>query len=354
MDYFEEPFVLECDEHWEFNSAINELIQKEVESRTSDIRSDYENVKINNEELVLENNSLKQQIYEHNNKINGLSNRDNISDKILSKLSKDNIRGFVEFAYEADFKESGSMDGAPLWFELIINHYSNRQELFDVFKICRIEVPSWATTFRLPFDWTKDELDHFFDTMYNHYVCNGQIYSGNINFWYREIAYRDIHADPIKNMDHNYSEIPWQFVLRHPLLNTKEYCEKMANAINKGGNGRYFAAINEFQKLSDENLATLVNCIDIGKQIRDFTDSNSPLKQLIMQNLQLIHNRQKLDLLYPLIIKIWDAEKYLSKMPKDYCVDYMKSVGVSNKNKILESTLLTKEEKLELLAEVVE
>jgi hypothetical protein len=344
MNYDYDPCDGETyDENWEFSSTVNELIQKEVTARSNSFKEHYENLKS-------ENSKLQQNLYEKNMEVQYLSaqlhdmvTKNKLFETILSRLNKDTIQDYIALTYEPDFNEDGQFE-TPLWFKLIVNYYSHRDEIIDLLKVFDINIPKWVLTFRLPFEWTKGELDHFFNTIYNHYVCNGQIYSHNLNFWMGEKI-----DDPIANMNKNYSEIPWQFVLRHPLLNTPEYCKKMADAINKGGNGVYFAVITDYQNLSDENLDILINGIDFSK-IKKLNDNNA-FSRLMLNNIGRIKDVSNLDLIYPLLINVWRAETYISKMPKRYYIKFLKSNGTNDL--IINSTILTKPEKLELLSDII-
>lgn len=344
-NYDYEPEVL--DENWEFNSALNELIEKEIEKRTEEFRDNYNNTIQTNTRLKSDLIQRDKDIREIKNQLNNLSLENKVSKDVLARLNKDNMSGLISFTYDTDFKE-GYDNEIPKWFTLLVNYYCHKDEVINIFRLCGINLPSWVSSFRLPFDWTKDELDYFFKTIGNHYVCNGCIYSDNLRFWYGN----DL-GDPKAVMSkRNYSEIPWQFVLRHPLLNTSEYCEKMAMEINKGSNGYYFSRVVDYQTLNDENLNILINALDVSK-IKGL-NSNDYISSLVLKNLSLITDEAKLNVLFPMVSKVWQAEKYIEKMPKKYYIKYLKNEGKDAISTILESKTLTKSEKEELMSKIVE
>jgi len=227
---------------------------------------------------------------------------------------------------------------------LIINYYSIKDKIIALLKSCNIDVPDKAYNFRLPLDWTEEELDIFFDTMANHYVCNGCIYSENIGFWYRERLW----DKPIENCRHNYSEIPWQFVLRNPLLNSDKYVVKIAEAINKGGNGTYFAKIFDYQKLNDEYIKYLVNNINYPKE------GKGEVYKFLIGNIQFIEGDINANTIYQLLKDGWNTIGKIELLPKKYLLKYLNDFkGDKLYDVVKKCTTLTKEDKAELLKNIV-
>jgi hypothetical protein len=337
MEYYDEYDSPQCDENWEFNQIINSLIDKEVNIRTEQVQTNLNTyiAKCNKSELEIigKNKTIK----ELSNNIETLKNTNIIFNEIVGNLNKDNIEEFINVIYKQDFNESGNI---PIWFRLIVNYYSHKDKIISFLRYCKIDVPKKVETFRLPFDWNKEELNVFFNNMRNHYCCNGCIYENNLEFWYRE-GYWD---KPIDNCKHSYSEIPWQFILRNPLLNTKEYCDKMADAINEGNHGVYFYKILDYQNLDEDNLKLLINNIDLTKIKKS---SNDMFQNLILKNIKIL-NEEKYEIIYPLVFKVWRELDYIIQMPKKYLVRYLHEKGIDAKEIIFKLKVLTKEEKMEI------
>jgi hypothetical protein len=262
-------------------------------------------------------------------------------------MTKENIVNIIDILFTKDYNEK-SYDKVPVWFELIVNYYSNRASILSILRSVGYEVPNWADSVMLPSDWSKEYLDLFFDNISKHYVCNGCIYSDNIGFWYGE--HRSSLIDIPKMITHSsYSEIPWQFVLRNPLLNSKEYVLKMAQAINKGSHGEYFSKVTEFQKLNQDNLEEFINNINIKYS------KLSDIPSVIINNISLISDHNKLDKIYNLFVRnsyetSYNADKYLKQFPKDYSIRFIKGKHEGSEKYLKSSKNLTKEEKVELLS----
>jgi hypothetical protein len=342
MDYYEDFDPSQYDENWEFNSVINDLIEKEVDLRTEKVQESLAKYMTRNNELTKENSEFKSKIITLESRLSQIENKNSFFDDIVNSINKDTVESFIKIIYNPDFNEGNSFDYAPVWFRLIVNYYSNKGKIISFLRYCGIDVPKSADNFRLPLNWNKEEIDAFFDNINNHYVCNGCIYSDNIGFWYRE----GLWDKPIDNCKHNYSEIPWQFVLRNPILNSLEYCEKMAAAINKGSHGLYFIKVCDYQKLSDENLSIFLNSIKITDRLdRDVVN-------LLIKNVKVL-NEKNLDKLYPYIKNSYRAIDTFVLMPKKYVIKYLHEDNVKAKDLIPEIKIFTKEEKLKLLAEFI-
>ena len=47
----------------------------------------------------------------------------------------------------------------------------------------KVILPKNIENFRLPIDWTEEEMDIFFENMYKHVNCNGCSYKENLRYW---------------------------------------------------------------------------------------------------------------------------------------------------------------------------
>lgn len=124
------------------------------------------------------------------------------------------LLNFLSWFWEVDYTENSY--NVPLWLIALTNYYSHKDEVIEFLKILNIKLPKNIENFRLPIDWTEAEIDIFFITVYNHSNCNGCTYERNLNFWGTS------SLDSVEEQcNRHYSEIPWQFVLRNPILKKK-------------------------------------------------------------------------------------------------------------------------------------
>ena len=333
----------------EADLVFQDYKEKMVDLVKSDIKTHYDSVEKENTYLKETNEKLRKEFNELKKKSENQFNIDTKAEfmqDIFKYISKDNIEKLIKLAYTPDFHEKAQFDGdAPVWFESVVNYYSNKDKVIEIFKACGVDVPKYANDFRLPFDWNKEEIDVFFSTIYNHYNCNGCTYEDNIGFWYREAA--RFNFDPIQNCKHNYSEIPWQFVLRNKILNSPDYCIKMANAINKGNHGTYFMKIMDYQTLDKDNLKAFVNALDI-------TKGNDSIYNFVVNHLDLIDDNKKVKKLYDILnLESWGCSSTLEHFPKEYIIKYIKGKHSGSKEMITKTKKLTKQEKLELMADYI-
>lgn len=328
------------DENFEFNSVMNKLLETEINKRISDIKNERDSLlqlNKNNREKI---NTLEKELSEQTKSLNITLAKDDFIKDALKNLNKDTVDDFIRIIYDTDFNEQVYSNDCPIWFKLIINYYSIKDKIISLLKSCDINIPDKAYNFRLPLDWTEEELDVFFDTMRNHYVCNSQIYSENIGYWYRE----SLWDNPIKNCNHNYSEIPWQFILRNKLLNSGKYIKKIVDAINSGGNGRYFSKILDYQKLNKNNIKYLVNNIKYPEKYND------DLFKLLSDNIEFIEGDKNIKSIYELLKKSWNPISKIEKLPKKYLIEYLSELDFNKlQDEIKKCTILNKEEKLDLL-----
>ena len=285
----------------EADLAFEEYKERMYDLVKSDIKTHYDSIEKENTYLKETNQKLKKEFDELKKKSENQFNIDTKADfikDIFSKITKENVIKLISLIYKPDFNESylnendeDRFSHEPAWFTMIVNYYSNKNKIIAILRACDIKVPKYAETFRLPCDWTKEELNVFFDTIYNHYNCNGCTYTDNLRFWYENAA--GVEFDPIKSCQRGgYSELPWQFVLRNKILNSPEYCIKMANQINEGGNGQYFIKVVDYQTLDEQNLKTFVNALDVPK------NTNNSVFNFIIDHLDLVDDTKKIGQLF--------------------------------------------------------
>ena len=94
---------------------------------------------------------------------------------------EDFVYNFLDLLFKSDFNESTYE--VPTWLGAIVNYYSNKEFVIQVLNLLHVKMPDNIAKFRLPMDWTEEELDCFFDTMRNHIVCNGYTFENNLRFW---------------------------------------------------------------------------------------------------------------------------------------------------------------------------
>ena len=152
---------------------------------------------------------------------------DTLKSKLNNAADKDEeeklLYNFLDCFFEKDFIENTYE--VPLWFGCAVQYYNNRETIFKILKMLDIDFPGDLESmkhFRLPQDWTEEELDAVFANMSNHVNCNGCHFKDNLRFWKPNAL-----DDPIKVCNNEYfTEIPWQYLLRNPLLKKEKYLKE--------------------------------------------------------------------------------------------------------------------------------
>jgi hypothetical protein len=325
------------EERPDFISTIEETITAEVNRRCSEIqeRCDY----FSNEyyKMFFEIKRITEELEKANKR--EVSN-DFVTNNIVSKINKDNIEHLFEFLLTKTHNEEDSMD-CPVWLKLLVNYYNDKELVLKLLNIAKVDYPDYAKTIRLPYEWNEQELDLFFDTMHNHYVCNGAIYRANLGFWYREWQYGKFDIE--KGLSHNYSQVPWQFLLKNPLLNSEKYAHKMASEINRGNHGTYFIEVFDYQKLDSEIKNIIFREI---KKLPEMSRWN--FYKLMERNLDSL-SEEWMNKYFNTLVKEdgYNIIDKINKLPKEYIYKFLRQH--KNVFEVLPKINLTEQEKVEFV-----
>ena len=288
------------------------------------------------ERLTKENNNLKKANIRLAKAVNGFTvANDNFElFNLLMNRIKKNIEGldgeekslavyeFLDCFFERDFKENTYE--VPLWLGCATQYYSNRTAIFAVLRALGFTLPEDIENFRLPQDWTEEELDEFFAHMGNHVNCNCCHFQDNLRYWKPNAL-----DDPMKVCSRTFSEVPWQFLLRNPLLKKEKYLAEIGRmfCVPKGKYHAYqwyhFAKIIEYQDLTPEEIKIIIDNID-------YTYFNKTkdegLNKFLLKNIELIDNEVFLDVLYRCFYDSYTfkSQNILLKMPYGYIKQYLK------------------------------
>lgn len=333
-DFYQEPS--------EFDEKMEELKSYLMDSVKQDIKSDLEYYKSHTEKSRKEVSELKSKIKSLELENNNLHKSNDVADVILSKISKGNVEKIISTLFEPTFNED--VYDCPLHWGLYVNYYKNREQVLKILKFASVDVP-YDSSVILPHEWDKSLLDNFFDRMDSHVNCNCQTYSGNLRFW----SYR--HAkDPFSYT--SYSEIPWQFVLRNPLLNSREYALKIAKEMsceNGFNNGYKFSKIDEYQSLSDDVLKIIVENTSINKK-----NTKGDVGKFLIRHIEYVKNDDTLEIIVSILKHIWKPYKEAAKLPEKYQIEYAKSLSrVDEKIEFLKVSTLSQEIKAKIFCEAV-
>lgn len=323
----------------EFNEKFEELKNYLIESAQSDTSNEIKRLSSENRELRKEIKKLSEQNNDLQKRNKTVVANDKVTQIITNQISEGNVCKLIESLFVKTFDEN--IYDTPLFWSIYVNYYNNRKDVISLLRFAGVKIPDELESIVLPHEWNEELLDKFFDTMYAHYNCNGEIYENNLRFWTYSMA-----AHPFdKKYFLCYDEIPWQFVLRNPLLNSQKYAVKIAEEINKGGNGIYFSKICHYQELSQDVLQTIVNNLKVPQYpiITDF----------LTDHIELVTDKKILNNLYLTLVDKYGGTKYILQMPDEYQEKYVKSLDNPEKMiNFLNMAKFSKEKKMKLLGNI--
>lgn len=335
MSYYDEEDFYEQSK---FDEKINELkdclrdsVRQEIQDQITQLQRENKKLKEENDDLRNKNKSI-----EYENK--GLLSTNKVLNILTDKISEENIYKIIQVIFPKTFNEK--TNDCPEFWSTYVNYYCNRKDVITLLKYANVKIPSELENIILPHDWNEELLDKFFDTMYKHVNCNGCTYEGNLRYWSYRMA-----ANPFSNS--SYDEIPWQFVLRNPLLNSEKYALKIAKAMNEGYNGLKFKEICSYQHLSKEILKLIVDKLVVKEK------SDKAIFDFLINHIEFVSDMERLDILYPEIEYRWHCYDAVLKMPKEYQMKYAMSISrMEDRIEFLNKTNLSKEEKSQILGSI--
>lgn len=282
------------------------------------------------------NQIINKKLFNDTNRID-LNFYGNIIDSV-KKHNNDKVvmHYFFDLLFKRDFNELHN--DAPLWISLVTEFYYHKEDVIQLMRILEIETPDNIDKFRLPLDWNESELDVFFNTLQNHSNTNQLIYRSNLKFWAQNAL-----LDVLEMCNTQYSNIPWQYVLRNPLLKQEKYLRKIGKSLCGDIHGYKFYRILDFQSLDNNQIKIILDNIDYIS-----LSSKSEVYDFILKcDLSLIDNPAFLDKIYRdnVTSYTFKVSNKIFEMPYNYrksyiednlerSLDYLSSKSISNINKL--------------------
>jgi hypothetical protein len=329
------------------SEAIDKMIQDEIKKGISEFNDEFECTKNALEEYRQSYQDVSNKLKEQQKVNKQINEFKTFQERVNENNFETLIDGLNLEEVEIGFRGMDSEE-IPTWFRLLCTYYKDKERLFTLMDMFNIKYPAWAKTFKIPFDYDERELDLIFNHMGKMYVCNGQIYSGNMGFYFRE--QRKYNGDIFKLfINECYVEIPWNLLLMNPLLTTDKYFNKVIESLTKKeSNSEYFFKIQNYQELNDDQIIRMAACLPTDKMWdihKSFIEKSTNLFKLNPDIALRFKNKMNDNhfstfyyLNYPLKMQI---EFVLNESNKyDYGFGYVNKMDIS------------KEEKLELLNQI--
>lgn len=341
----------------EVDELFKEFQEKCMDILCNNVKSEVDEIMVRNAQLTEENEELKKKSKSFENIAIERTKSLNDSGTVLkmlkylkSSLDDKKVYSLFDLMFEKDFVED--LYEVPLWLGVLTQYYSHKDDAIEFLKILGIDLPNGVEKFRLPIDWTEQELDIFFDTMHNHVNCNGCVYASNLRFWGKNSLMSV--KDQCKKT--HYDEIPWQYVLRNPLLKKEKYLEQIGKhmicTLPSDYNWSKFSQIDKYLELEPKELKVIFN--NLNYQLWVNQDKN--ITNFILRHINLIDNKNFLNKVYDLCHDSYDFTcKYkILDMPFTYVKKWC-SEHTNNAMNLLrdKKTEFTDEQRKELLAAIL-
>lgn len=289
-------YVDECNLNCIIQDLVDNVKRQVIDESNSEIKSILnENAKLKKENKELQK-SINDITYHHNDNNLFESIWGNIKNNLMKKVppeeqfTKNNkIYDFLSLIYDKDYVEELDTN-TPLWIGILTQWYSHKNEMIQIMQSLGISTPKNISNFRLPVDWTEEELDIFFDTIHNHVNCNCCTYSGNLRFW------GDKSLEDVKTQcNRSYSEIPWQYVLRNPRIKNEKYLAAIGKGAysSKFSNYSKFFRIDTYQELNDEQIKVIIDNMEYQRMHK-----SDEIDRFLLKHINLISNDNFLDKIY--------------------------------------------------------
>lgn len=341
----------------EVDELFKEFQEKCMDILCNNVKSEVDEIMVRNAQLTEENEELKKKSKSFENIAIERTKSLNDSGTVLkmlkylkSSLDDEKVYSLFDLMFEKDFVED--LYEVPLWLGVLTQYYSHKDDAIEFLKILGIDLPNGVEKFRLPIDWTEQELDIFFDTIYNHVNCNSCVYEGNLRFWGKN-SLMSVKDQCKKTY---YDEIPWQYVLRNPLLKKEKYLEQIGKhmiiTLPSDYNWSKFSQIDKYLELEPKELKVIFN--NLNYQLWANQDKN--ITNFILRHINLIDNKNFLNKVYDLCHDSYDFTcKYkILDMPFTYVKKWC-SEHTNNAMNLLrdKKTEFTDEQRKELLAAIL-
>lgn len=334
-DNFEEYYDIE---NSEVNNLFKEYKDKCMELISNNIKSEINEIKQTNQYLTAEIDKLRRENKNLIKEILGykkIENQTKIIKLILNNIKKltnnttdknEKIYQILDCIFKKDYVEY--ITDAPLWIGCLTQYYSHKNEVIEILNMFEISLPKNIENFKLPCDWNEEELDIFFNNMQYNVNCNGTNYERNLKFW---------NTNSLKSVQeiyshHEYTNIPWQYVLRNPLLKKEKYLKIIGQNFTNVGSWYKFEKITEYLPLTDKEIQIIISNINLDK-----INIKNGIGQFIVKNLKYVKNEKIFDMFYgyySTVSQFYKIENNLLYMPYQYIKKWVSDPCISWQTKI--------------------
>jgi hypothetical protein len=271
---------------------------------------------------------------------------------IIKKFDKSNLLEVLSyFGFNQINSPSQQFnDDAPQWFLAYVAYYDQKEDLIELFGELGIKYPSWIRSIKMPYEYNEEELQLVFNTLHKMYVCNGQIFGTNLGFWYRDwFRYKFNVKDSLNNV--TYAELPWQLLLKNPLLKEDKWFNQILEVLEKGkSHSEYFLRLYKYQKLTKEHIESLIKAYSLSNP----KYKNSDHDELLKCALSTFKSYNAAKVTQDKMSERSHSSYYFTNYPEEYQVLFiLQQDKVGKQVELISRSTLKEEKKKEMLRKVL-
>jgi hypothetical protein len=195
---------------------------------------------------------------------------------LKERINKDNLNKFVEFLFDKEDNEYSE----HLDIQLMCNYYSRKEDILNLLDYFDIERVPNIENFRLPLDYTEEEIAIIIKNVYYTSNCNGTYYKDNLKYTISSLT------KPIKSVS-SYDNIMWQYVLQNPFV--LNHLEEIASNL-KYSKYSIFAHLDKYQELTDDQIKILLK--GLTPEMFKRRNDNKEWQEFALRNIHLIEDNQ--------------------------------------------------------------
>lgn len=303
--------------------SITDASMNSIKESIAEINSENERLKKELSKAKELQFKLRAEVAELKALLNDISASELYLDVLRDKIKNDDklMYQIASVLYEKDYNENTY--NTPVWLGVVTQWYSHRHELIALMRILKVKLPDKIDSFRLPIDWTEEELDIVFQYMHNHSNTNNEVFENNLRFW-GEVSLRSVEEQCAGELSWHTSNLPWQYVLRNPNLKKEKFLKLIGEnffCVSKHYDNFYM--LEKYQALTKEERGIIINSIAPETAVN--CDSTKSAIKFCKEHMKLIKDRKLLDFIC-LTVTSYEIE-YSSlpyKMPFDALLELCK------------------------------
>lgn len=328
---------------------IDQLVEDEVNIRVESVRKELEIERKKVHKLQFQVEELTGKL----NLVHSIHSNSEQLETLKQTINAENIKSIVallNFKKEEIIINGSRINELPVWFELTLTYYPDKEKLWNLFDFFGIKYASWLRQFCLPQDYNEDELLAFMKVVDKHGITNGCNFSQNIGYYYESLQSSKGLAKYLINGSTFSNYIPWQLLLKNPLLTKEDIFKEIIKIITtKKLNSEYFFRIQDYQSLTELQVKTLFE--SIGPDSRQSDEHVA----FIRNNQFIIKRNPEISFNYK---DKMTAESRSTFYFKNYPTDMQKafirecSGALSNKIELIKCMEICKEEKVALIYDI--